>query len=297
MVKTRSGGRQRLARNMLVLVSADAGALAEARKAAKLLMAWRSILKDEKTLDLKSSQLRDVNDQIEHGEHALTTSVHRAWSQVLVPGPRRAQDGQPFDLERTPLRNAAGKTVAQAAWESVVQSSAVLERFGQLGLADRLKANWPAGADHVPLATIRDWFVQYVAFERLRDESVRADALADLVAMNGGYAYAAGVDADDRYEGLVLPGKGVAPRFDGESVLVTKEAADRQTGEAPPPGGARDGPRSGDEGRDGTGTGPDQPTGGPAPARVLRRFFGSVELDPTRPIPELQKSWIVSSPS
>ncbi len=217
-------------------------------------------------------------------EHALATSVHRAWSQVFVPAPRRAKDGEPFDLDRVQLRNTAGKTVAQAVWERVSQDG-VVEKLGRLSLADRLKANWPPGENHLALTTIRDWFVQYVAFERLCDEGVLADALGDLVAdMNGSYAYATGLGADGRYQGLVLPGKSaVTARFDGSSQLVTKEAAERQEGQtrpAPPP--TAPGPGGGAVGEPG-------PSGEPAAPRALTRFFGSVELDSTRPIPELEK--------
>ncbi|HEV2365724.1 MAG TPA: DUF499 domain-containing protein [Caulobacteraceae bacterium] len=286
VLKTRSGGKLRQARNVLIFVASEAAALGEARKAAKLMLAWRSI-RDDKALDLKQSQLDDATEQASNAEHALATSVHRAWSQVIYPVKRRAHDGEPFDLDRVQIRNTAGKTVGQAAWERVSQDRTVIEKFGRLGLSDRLKEAWPAGADHLPLTTIRDWFVQYVAFERLRDESVLADALGDLIAdLDGEYAYAEGLDADGRYKGLVMPGKAaVTVRFDGSSLLVTKAAAERQVADVWP--GAL--PTPARPGEDGGETAPDVGPDAPAPVRALRRFFGTVDLDPMRPIPELER--------
>lgn len=153
-------------------------------------------------------------------------------------------------------------------------------------LGERVKENWPADAGHVGLSTIRDWFNQYVAFERLRDESVLADAVRFLLEDAGAaWAYAEGQGEDGRYRGLVMPGNTVNVRFDGGAMLVRREVADRQT-PAPTPFGEPGAPRGagGAPGAAGTGDG----AGAPAP-RVLRRFVGEVELDPTRPIPELDK--------
>ncbi len=280
-LKRRTGGRLRLARNTLLFVAAEAGALAEARKAAKLLVAWRSI-RDDKALDLKDSQRKDVEQQIQQGQAALESSVRRAWSQILAPVARKLDDGSPFVLERVPVRNTSGKSVAQAVWERVSADDLVYEKLGRLTLGDRITANWPPDADHLPLTTIRDWFVQYVAFERLRDETVLADALSEMLRdAFGGFAYAEALTEGGAYWGLSVA-KAVTVRFDGDAMLVRGDVAEAQLRAAQGPPPTPISPSS-----------PLAPLPPSAPAelkldRALRRFFGSVDLNPDRPVRDLQ---------
>jgi hypothetical protein len=280
-LKRRTGGRLRQARNTLLFVAAEVGALAEARKTAKLMLAWRSI-RDDTALDLKDSQRKDATQQADQSRAALESSVRRAWSQILLPVTAR-EEGLPFSLDRITLRNTSGKSVAQAVWDRVSADGLVLEKLGRLTLSERLRENWPAGVDHLPVSTIRDWFVQFVPFERLRDEIVLGEALAEMLAEGfSDFAYADGVGGDGKYQGLVI-GKLVAVRFDGDAVLVRRAAADAQRSAAE----AGIGP---------TGVGRALPTppagsGGVTeapPARVLRRFYGSVDLNPERPVRDIQ---------
>ena len=239
-------------------------------------------IRDDRALDLKDSQRADATTQAQHSFSALESSVRRAWSQILAPTARLADDGEPFDLARITLRNTGAKSVAQAVWDKVADE-VVLEKLGRLTLADRLNANWPAGAEHLPLATIRDWFIQFVAFERLRDETVLAEALGELIRDTfAGFAYAEGVLDDGTYRGLVID-RAVTVSFDAGSVLVRKEVAEAQARAAqgaptPPAPGGPDIPHT---------TGRHTPAAGAPAQRILRRFYGSVELDPNRPVRDL----------
>lgn len=286
-LKRRGGGRLRQARNTLIFVAADAAMLAEARKAAKWTIAWNSV-RDDRTLDLKDSQKEEVAKQFANSTAALESSVRRAWSHIFHPvAPRVASE--PFSLERINFRNPGSKAVAQAVWERIASDQIVLEKLGRQTLSDRLKENWPSDADHVALSTIRDWFVASARFERVKDEIVLSEAVSELVR-DGllDFAYAESVGADGRYQGLAS-GKVVTVRFDGDAVLVRREAADAQTradatrsvpgepggGGAPTAGGFTDRPETGE---------PLAPTS----TRVLRRFYGSVDLNPDRPVRDLQ---------
>jgi hypothetical protein len=285
--KRRSGGRLRMARNTLVFVAAEAGALAQARKTAKLLLAWRSI-RDDKSLDLKDSQRTDATNQATQSQAALESSVRRAWSQVIVPVAPRSANGEPFDLDRISLRNTGVKSVAQAVWDRISGDDLVQEKLGRMTLSDRLKQNWPEGVSHLPATVIRDWFTQFVRFERLRDETVLAEALAALLGdAFGEFAYADTADDGGGYRGLSI-GKAVTVRFDGVAVLVRRAVAEAWIEATRPKPTTTPQPS--------TPSGPSGPAapGGPTPApppaapRTLRRFYGSVDLDPNRPVRDLQ---------
>jgi hypothetical protein len=280
-VKRRAGGRLRQARNTLLFVAAEAGALADARRTARLLLAWRTI-RDDPKLDLKDSQRRDVERQIAQAQTAVDSSVRRAWSQLIVPVADSSAAGRPFALDRVLVRAGPGKSVAQAVWDRARADDLVLEELGRMTLSQRLVANWPDGAAHLAVATLRDWFVQFVAFERLRDESVLEGAIGELLRdADGGFGYAEGVTEEGVYFGLSR-NRAVSVRFDGEAVLVRGEVADTQLAAAQ----GRDakpanGPLFPQEPADGHGP----PPAGP---RKLRRFVGEVDLSPDRPIRDLQ---------
>ena len=94
-----------------------------------------------------------------------------------------------------------------------------------------------------------------------------------------------GVNEDGVYRGLTL-GKAVTVRFDGGAVLVRREAAEAQIRAATPSVTAGDGGMTLPGGLPHL-----TPNGSPrdqAAARALRRFYGSVDLDPNRPVRDLQ---------
>ena len=283
--KRRSGGRLRQARNTLIFVAPDAAMLAEALKAAKLLIAWRSI-RDDRALDLKQSQREDAERQTTTSQAALEASVRRTWSHIIYPAPPR-EEGQPFSLDRLNIRNPGSKSVGQAVWDRVSADQIVLTKLGRQTLGDRLKEAWPSGAAFVPFGIIRDWFTQYVRFERVRDDLVLGEALTELIRDGlSGFAYASGVDASGRFSSLAS-GRLVEVRFDGDAVLVAAEAAEAQLqAEAPLPS---PGPTTGGIDQPRAPTAPDGDSPPTDDGRKLRRFYGSVVLNPDRPIPELQR--------
>lgn len=282
-LKRRGGGRLRQARNTLIFVAADAAALIEARKAAKLMLAWKSI-RDDRSLDLKASQREDAEKQHTNSAVALESAVRRAWSHVFHPVAPKVE-GEPFALERIKFQNA-GKSVAQAVWDRVAADQIVLEKLGRHTLSDRLKENWPQDADHVPLATIRDWFVGSARFERVCDEIVLGESVSELVRGLLDFAYADGVSTDGHYQGLAL-NKVVTVRFDGDALLVRREAADAQMRASAASSTAGEGGASSPASGAPPVTAGDQGAA-PTPIRALRRFYGSVDLNPDRPVRDLQ---------
>jgi hypothetical protein len=196
------------------------------------------------------------------------------------------EEGEAFSLDRVTLRNSAGKGVAQAVWDRASSDGQVLEKLGRLTLSDRLQQFWPEDADHLPLSKVRDWFVQFVQFERLRDEIVLKDALEEMLRdAFADFGYADSVAPDGTYRGLSA-GKGATVLLDGDAVLVRRQVANAQLrGKEGQPGSGGGGPGPTPPPPPGGGSsGPDEPT----TARVLRRFYGSVELNPDRPVRDLQ---------
>lgn len=289
VLKRRSGGRLRLNRNTLVFCAADAAALLDAQKTARTMLAWRSIAQDP-ALDLKQSQRMDAEEQVRRSAGALETAVRRAWTHVLYPEPSETP-GEAFDLHRSPVKNTSGKPVVQAVWEQALRDDLVRERLGQATLAERISKNWPPeNPHHLPSATVRDWFTQYVAFERVRDETVLADALAALLSdQHAAWGYSEDVDGEGRYRAVQL-GRLVTPRFDSGALLVRREILDGQ--QTPDPHlAATNGGSPQNDVREPTRVEPghERPTPSGVPPRARpTRFYGSVQLNSERPVRDMQ---------
>jgi len=160
---------------------------------------------------------------------------------------------------------------------------------------------WPPDADFVSLKRVWEYFAQYLYLPRLRDSQVFLEAVREgassLSWQADTFAYAQAVDEDGRFRDLCAGHAETSILLSDESVLVKPEAALRQMeadaaaatefsdhggrmftppGEQPPLGGDDFG---GAPGGDAAATG--EPAAQPA-EKLMRRFWGNVELDPNR---------------
>ncbi|MGH7941051.1 MAG: AAA+ family ATPase, partial [Limisphaerales bacterium] len=134
--------------------------------------------------------------------------------------------------------------------------------------------------DHVPIRQLVDDFARYLYLPRLTDSEVLTQAIRDGVGFltwsSDTFAYAESYDeAAKRYRGL-RAGQTVIIMSDSTSLLVKPEVARKQMEaevkpESPAPGPVPPGPAGK----------PPGPTP-PAPEAKLKRFHGTVALDPTR---------------
>jgi hypothetical protein len=120
---------------------------------------------------------------------------------------------------------------------------------------------------------------------RLRSSTVLLDAVADGAGLmwHENFAYAAGKEAAGRYLGLSV-GRQPDVVLDAHSLVVRPDVAETQL--------ERDRAETEKEGR----RQPERDGGGEAgggiaepPAKVARRFYGSIQLDPSRPTPQFSQ--------
>jgi hypothetical protein len=143
--------------------------------------------------------------------------------------------------------------------------------------------------NHVGVKQLLDDFVAYLYLPRLRDEGVLIDAIRDGLArltwQSETFAYAEDWDEQkQQYKGLQI-GQSVRVLTDGRSLLVKPEVAIKQM-ETEKRKSAGEGTASETGGTPGAagepaGGGPEE-TGGVVVAPLMRRFHGSVNLDPVR---------------
>jgi hypothetical protein len=137
---------------------------------------------------------------------------------------------------------------------------------------------------------------RYLYLPRLRDTNVLMKAIEEGVAVPNWreetFAYAEGYDEKrSRYQNLQA-GKPVRVLTDGRSVLVRPDVAATQLAAEAPPDEEKPAPDVKPDGKEKPpplvpGGGPQKPAVKPPPK--LTRFFGSVHLDPARPVRDAEK--------
>ncbi len=291
------GGGQRIRRNLVVLLAADATRAGELEQAVRDHLGWKHVVGHaDGILDLTAQQKAQAVERVTRTDRTVTDRLLDTYTWVLAP---EAAPGQPYTVRAIRAEGAATSVVDRAARKlaadsdlSLVQAAAVIRQ--QL---DRLPTVWEAG--HISVEDLWALYATYPYLPRLRDRRVLEQgvlgALDHTLAWEvGGFALAEGWDdAAGRYVGLRLPGDdGVRLAVTGRTLLVRPHAATTQrdaelAAERERSTGARTDPtdlpvRTAVPGSRTTQLRVGQPTGAPAPTPVKKRFFGSRTLNPDR---------------
>ncbi len=279
ILDARSGGT-RTHRNMLIFLAPDVARMEELRDAARRYLAWSSIDGERESLNLDTVQRSQTAARREEWDHATDQRIGEAYSWLLVP----AADPERATVRWETSRAGGSDPLAARASRRLRSEEALITAYSGARLRMDLDRVPLWRGSHVALRELSSFYTQYLYLPRLRDVRVLLDAVSDGVALlnwrEDGLAY---VDAHDeagsRYVGL-RAGEQV-PLSDPVRILVQLSVAEAQLdAERPEVGavatesvGARHAPA---------------PAAEPARSETrsatpaLRRFHGSVALDPTR---------------
>jgi predicted AAA+ superfamily ATPase len=283
------GGQGRSCGNMLVFLAADKSRVAELEQAARQYLAWKSIVKEKAALNLDPFQLSQAEKREEASNSAVRERIPEAYFWALVPQQELPKAGQPYppvNLQETKAKGSG--SLAERTSKTLIGSSDLLTVMGATVL--RLKLDeiplWRNG--HVTVKQLIEDFAKYPYLPRLRDSQVLIrtiqDGVANLQWQLDAFAYAESYDAtSSRYRGLKAGEMSRVPVVQ-DGLVVRPEVAVKQFEEERKPELAV---ISGSPVPSTTVGGFKTPDGStpaatvPAP-RQLRRFYGSVALDPLR---------------
>jgi predicted AAA+ superfamily ATPase len=219
------GDDARTAQNMLVFLAALRTEVENLRLQAARYLAWESILKDEKALNLDAYQ----HDEAEHARDAQNGAVHQAlaaaYRGLLVPGqtPEEARQTPPavhWDASTLPSSdNPVRAALARVAADETVRTALAPEQ-----LVPYLREWFWSKAPHVELAHLWQCCARYLYMPRLREAKVLRECVRAGVEA-GIFAFAEGLgDAAGTYRGAVV--RALPPLADGawHGLLVSPEA-------------------------------------------------------------------------
>ena len=293
------GNTPRLYRNTLVFLAADSTRLQDLDEAIRRYLAWASILAEQKTLNLTPFQVRQAETQHAAADAAVTVRLPETYQWVLVP----EQKDPSAPVAWTALRLTGTDALAVRAAKKLRGDELLLASLGSTILRKHIDDVPLWQGNHVAVRQLVEYFARYVYLPRVAGPEVLARAMRDGVALltwqTDTFAYAESYDDDGaRYRGLRSgqvvpinaedPGLLVQPevaraQLDAEVAARAATAAAATAAVATTPGGAV---REVAATVSSATTTAKVPTGAdpdlPRPAPMVRRYYGTVSLDPAR---------------
>ncbi len=296
------GNAPRVFRNALVFLGADAQRLAEVEDATRLFLAWESIAKDSKRLDLTDRNKTEAERNRDKAGEAIPPKLEEAFCWMLVPWQESATTPVAWNEHRLSGSDGLAARVAKRLRARDVDAlcwklgAAALRREMEKSLLWREGDDGMGGKAHVSVEQLARDFASYLYLPRLKGPETLVDAVVsgvgdgDLLWAENGFAYADEYDvAKKRYLGLTH-GERIALPPDGGAGLVVKGcAAMAQIAADLEDANKRSGAGVVAESMDGAeapdGTVPIDPTSPPAepapPPEMWRHFHGTAVLSKT----------------
>jgi predicted AAA+ superfamily ATPase len=271
------GNSPRLFRNTLVFLAADKARMQDLEDAVARSLAWRSIIDDHEVLDLGKQQTHQALTQSKSAEAIVAARIPETYQWLLIPIQGKPQD--PVTLQATRL--SGSESLAERASKKLKSEELLIASLGPTILRKHLDdvPLWPEG--HVAVGQLLDYFATYIYLPRVASSHVLLHAIQDglklLTWPLESFALADRFDASaNRYQGL-RAGQNIAVSADSAALLVQPQLASRQLDTEVPNRPVASATLDMAPGGDQTAS----PNGGDQ-VPLVRRFFGTVTLDPTR---------------
>ena len=286
------GNTPRLYRNTLVFLAADKVRLQDLDEALRRYLAWESILDEKVALNLDPHQVRQAESQKLAADGAVTARLPETYQWLLVP----VQASPQAAVEWQATRLSGADALAARASKKLRNDDSFVTNLGPTVLRKHMDDVPLWRGDHVAVRQLVEDFARYLYLPRLADPSVLVQAIRGGVALLtwqvDGFAYADSYDeASQRYRGL-QGGQVISLSADSGGLVVKPDVARRQLEDEAqkpaPPGNGGEGTGDRGEGRGkreearGNRGEAAVPSSSAVPAVRLKRFHGTVELDPAR---------------
>ncbi len=275
------GNAPRLFRNTLVFLAADKVRYQDLDDALRRHLAWQSILAEKVELNLDPHQTKQAQMQLKAAEDTVAARLPETYQWLLAPEQATPQ----APLAWKAIRLAGAGALAERAAKRLRNDELLVMQLGGAILRMHMDAVPLWRGENVSVRQLVEDFATYPYLPRLAGPAVLAGAveagLASFTWETDGFALADGYDeAAQRYLGLQPGAKTVSVLPESAALLVKPKVSRAQLdAEVPaashPPAAKADGGGEAD---------PALPTATPPSEdeRTLRRFHGTVQLNPTR---------------
>lgn len=286
----------RIHRNTLVFLAPDQTRLDELKDATRQYLAWKSIETEKETLNLDAFQSNQAKSKREQTDDMVRQRIPETYHWLLVPGQPDTSNG--ITWEEIRLQGTEG--LAVRASRKLRSDGVLATEYAGVTLRHELDKLLWREHNHLSILQLLDYYAQYLYLQRIKDSRVLLDAIQNGLNLttwqHDTFAYADHFDEPTgRYQGLKA-GCLITLGADGRGLLVKPDVAARQMeADKPAPVTTKDTlTHRGDKPSAGT-TSVEQDRQGnifsfddapeavtPASPPQIRRFHGSITLDPLR---------------
>ncbi len=286
--------KQRLYKNRVVFLAPDSGVIERVIDQCRSYLAWCEIGAEMESgrLNLDALQIKNVKQEKEASFNHLGSVLMECYKHLIVP---TAEDVRNMRLEVRAISCRGGK-LADVVRDALVDNEYVVKQYSPLLLKQYLDLYYfSKGRAVVSVDQLWKDMCMYYYFQRLQNIDVLRETISNGVASGDFFGYATGQEGDN-FLGFVYGAMPATIYADSASVIIEKTVAQaykaklesaKPVPQPPTPGPS---PEPGNDGHTSGGNGPViQPTptpipgGSPAPVQALRRYYGSIELDPVNP--------------
>jgi hypothetical protein len=219
----RNGAKPRYRSNRLLFLASDHGALSRLSDAARVALAWGSIVDDvkESRLNIDLLQKNQAEKELKSAEDALPRVVRECYKWLLCPMQDKPTDSKP-GIETFPL-NTGGSSIGGEIERVCADNELVIATWSPIHLRTRLRElYWRDGRIAASAAGFFEDTLRYLYMPRLKTRDVLAQAIRAGAASRDFFGTAYG-EADGKLEGFSFGGGNVV--FDDTLLLIEPQAA------------------------------------------------------------------------
>ena len=221
------GTTPRLYQNSLVFLAADRSQLRDLDEALRLFIAWDSIVKDVKNLNLDPHQASQAEERRNASDDVVSARIPETYQWLLIP----VQESASESMSWKPIRLASSGSLAERAGSRLVREELLIEELGPTILRMNLDEVPLWRGNHVEVQQLVEDFGKYLYLPRLLSSDILLKAIIDGVGLltweMDSFAFAdAFDDEENRYKGLRYSANVVATR--NSRSLVVKPSVARQ---------------------------------------------------------------------
>lgn len=204
------GASGRTRRNTVVFLAPDAQRLDEVRGRVRDHLAWRSIVDDTQSLDLRHEQAATARRRMDEDARAVEAMIATTWIWAIAP---RQQDGSTPEVELNTSKadNSETRLAVRAAEKFAdmdeLRSDSYAPALIRVDLDNSLFSVWNRG--HISVEKLWELHTTYLYLPRLRNQAILRHGVESVLedAMGGDLFWLAEQydDQEGRYVGLAEP--------------------------------------------------------------------------------------------
>lgn len=218
-----NGTKPRYRGNRLLFLAADHGTLSRLHDAARVALAWGSIVNDVKEgrLNIDLLQKKQAEKEQQTADEVLPRAARECYKWLLCPVQETPADPKP-SVEAFPL-NTSGGSVSSELERVCVENELVIKAWSPVHLRSKLQEfYWKDGRTAAGAVAFWEDTLRYLYLPRLKSRDVLAQAIRTGATSRDFFGTAYG-QSGDTFEGFAL-GKGDV-QLDDTLLLIEPDAA------------------------------------------------------------------------